>query len=73
MRVEIQTNGFNVVVDHMVKLVKDELKSKKILVTKVKNLSLYYIPEDKTVYYSGMYNNAAISGEIELTEEDCAK
>lgn len=61
---EIQSNGFNIETDRIIKEVKDSLKNKKVVLSKIKNLEIYYVVDKKIIYYNGLYNDETVKGEI---------
>lgn len=63
-KLEIQNNGFNIEKERIIKEVKDSLKNKKIVLSKIKNLEIYYVVDTKVIYYNGLYNDETVKGEI---------
>lgn len=63
-KLEIQNNGFNIEESRIVKEVKDSLKNKKVALSKIKNLKIYYVVDTKVIYYNGLYNDETVKGEI---------
>lgn len=61
---EIQSQELNIQESKILELVKQSLKMKKIPTTKIKNLNIYYVVDTKVIYYTGLYNNEEIKGEI---------
>lgn len=63
---EIQSAGFNVDTNEIVTMVKDSLKAKKVVLSKAKDLKIYYVTDTKIVYYTCTYNEEKVTGEIYL-------
>ena len=67
-KLEIQSQGFNINSDEIIDLVKDSLKHKKIPLTKIKDLKIYYVPERTEIHYVGFYNDEEVKGTIYATD-----
>ncbi len=63
-KLEIQSNGFNIEESRIIKEVKDSLKHKKIILNKMNDLEIYYVTDNKIIYYNGLYNDEIVKGEI---------
>lgn len=65
-KLEIQSDSLNISTDEILERVKESLKHKKCLLTKVKNLHIYYVPLTKVVYYAGIYDGKEVKSSIYL-------
>lgn len=65
-KLEIQNNGFNIEKERIIKEVKDSLKNKKVVLSKIKDLEIYfyYVVDKKIIYYNGLYKDETVKGEI---------
>lgn len=63
-QLEIQSEGFNINTDEIINLVKKSLRRKKVSLTKLKDLRIYYVTETKIVYYICEYDGMEVSGHI---------
>lgn len=61
---EIQHDGFNIEESRIIKEVKESLKNKKVVLSKVENLEIYYVVDRKIIYYSGTYQGKTVKSEI---------